>query len=315
LRNKNPINRIDDILETQFKKLEWIFSYAEDIDCKRILFGGDLFHTPSVPDIIATRFIKLLKRHKIPFYFIIGNHDVTGGNTDSKDYSKIGIISECEYAHHVVGAIDFDEFYLTGYDFSKKMECPKIIDPINDFNIKEKSKPVICMVHSMITDEPSIVDGLIHRTINWAEIQINCDLLFCGHFHPGYPIRYSGLGGVPVVNCGALIRQEASHTDLHRDPQICVIKIDKGKVKLNFEIVPHDKEVFDMTKIISKNFKEHEKYKFIEALKQLKDEDTCGNNVIENLKKISLSKYNENVEEKIDQEVIDMCVKKLEELT
>ena len=312
LRNKNPINRIDDILETQFQKLEWIFSYASEIEAEGILFGGDLFHTPSVPDIVANRFIKLLKKHKLPFYFIIGNHDVVGGNADSRDYSKIGIISECDYAVHANKPIFLDSCVLVGYDFSKAMECPQVIDPIADFQLIDT--PVLCMVHSMITDEPSIKDGNIYRTIHWGEIQINCDVLFCGHFHPGYPIRYSGLGGVPIVNCGAAIRQEASHTDLHRDPQICVIKIKDKKVKLSFETIPHSKDVFDISKITSKQLKEDEKYKFVEALKQLKDQDTCGTSIVEKLKKISVDQFNKDSEDKIDQTVIDKCVSKIEEL-
>ncbi len=310
-RTKSPLNRNDDILESLMVKFEWCLEFAAERNAE-IIHTGDLFHTPSVPDQVANRIVRLFKKYNSRVHYIIGNHDVTGGNCEAIDYSKVGLLAEYPWFTLLAKEpVIYDDCILTGYDFSKAMECPEIIDPVKDFNLKDIKVPLICCVHSMIVDEPHLfVDGKF-KTINWGTVNCTADILLTGHFHPGWSGIRENAYGVRFINPGAMTRQEASKTDINRKPQLTLIKIKKKDVDIRFVEIPHKKDVFNLEVLSVKSEIEEEKNRFIEALESLKGEDLMGLNVTQMLQSM---KVNEVTKEFLDDEIVDMCKKKLEEI-
>lgn len=311
-RIKAPINRTDNILESLLIKFEWVLKRAKELNAE-IIHGGDMFHTPSIPDWIAIKIIKLIKSYKRKIYFIIGNHDVTGGNSEAYDFAKIGLFAEHDWFTLIAPKpIIFDNHIICGYDFSKTMECPEIIDPCRDFNLGH-DKPIICCVHSMITDEPSVnVDGN-YRTIRWNVINSTADLILTGHYHPGFEIQENKLG-VKFANPGAMIRQEGSKIDINRIPRVAVIHVRKNGIEIGYENIPHRKDVFNLDQITMKFDKEFEKQQFIEALQSLSDEELMGDNIISILDELSKKKLPEDIKELLNKDILKKCKDKILEI-
>ena len=90
-RESTPINRKDtDILTTlekKFAKLK-VICVEEKIDF--IVHGGDLGHNWDWKLSLLNRVDKLIKDLGIPFYSIIGNHDVPGKNI--LEYPNTGLL-------------------------------------------------------------------------------------------------------------------------------------------------------------------------------------------------------------------------------
>lgn len=313
-RTKIPINRTDDILESLFAKFEWCLEYAAEMGAK-IIHTGDLFHTPNVPDFVATRVVRLFKKYESEVYFIIGNHDVTGQNVNTYDYSKIGLMAEYKWFHLLAKKpVKFDKCWLVGYDYCKEMECPNIIDPAKDFNLPDTKLPVIACVHSMITDEPPVIIGGKTRTINWNSINTSATLVISGHYHPGWIGVKTNVFGADFINPGALIRQTASHEDMTREPKMCILTPQENKIKVRFKVVPHKKDVFNLAQLIGKKTALQEKNNFIEALESIRDEDVMGNNVVDIIDGLKSKKLPEDISELLTDKVLDCCKKKILEL-
>jgi DNA repair exonuclease SbcCD nuclease subunit len=294
------------------EKFEYVLEYAAETNSK-IIHGGDLFHTPSVPDFVATRIVRLFKKYESEVYFIIGNHDVTGGNVESYDYSKIGLMAEYKFFHLLAKQpVLFEDsneiIMLCGYDYSKKMECPEIIDPKRDFKI-DKDIPIICVVHSMIVNDLAVVIEGKFKTINWKSINMTANTILTGHYHPGFGIQKDQLGG-EFINPGAMARLEASKSEIVREPKFALYINGKWSLKP----IPFKKNVFDLRKMEIKSSSEEEKNKFIEALNNLKDEDLAGNNILKILDNIKNMEVSDELKDCLTNEIIEKCRIRIEDL-
>lgn len=308
-RTSTPVSRIDNILESLFEKFEWVLKYAAENNAD-ILHGGDLYHTPSVPDFVATRVVKIFKKYGRQVYFIIGNHDVSGGNCITYDYSKIGLMAEYPWFHLIGGkTIEFKECYLSGFDYSKDMECPENIEVQRIIN-----KPSICMIHSMLTDDQPIIVNGKNKTINWCSVRTDCDLILSGHFHPGWKGVRENPFGVRFINPGAMTRQTAAAEDMYRKPKIVIIEVKDGKLDIKFKIIPHRKDVFNLGMVEGKKLKDLEKNRFLEALASLRDEDIMGGNVLNILESFK-DNNSEELKEFVSDKILEMCKDKIKELS
>jgi len=309
-RSKVPINRNDDILESLLKKMEWVYDFASKNGIKKIIHGGDFFNSPSPSDYVINKIFELVAKYShIKNYYIIGNHDLIGGNTNSAEHCKIGILKYFPNFFHL-GCVEFKNCFLCGYDYSKINECPESIDPHEDFSIKTK-KHVIVVVHSMICDDRQIFVNKKIKTINWGSILTTASVVLSGHYHPGIGVRENSLGSF-FVNPGAMIRQEASKIELKREPKIAVIKVGKT-VSVKTVKIPHKRNVFNLERLEGKINTDYERMKFMEALEDLKDEDLMAGNILEILD--NLNPNNSKLKGVLSKKVVRMCKNKIKELT
>lgn len=314
-RNESPIHRTDNIFETQLEKLRWILEFAKKNNAQ-IIHGGDMFHKPSPPDIVGNRVAQLFDEFGIDVYYILGNHDVTGSNSDSFDYGLIGMFRYYKWFHFLHDKyLETDDCYVFGFDFSKETECAdyisyeEIIDPNNMINRKR----IIQVVHNMIVDEPSVVINGKYKTICWKEVTSTSDIVLCGHFHPGIGIKENTLD-VQFVNPGAMVRLEASDIEVNREPKVALIKIEK-EIKIELVIIPHRKDVFDVKKVEFEKSKDKENSAFIGALESIRDEDVMSGNIMNILDKLNPSSLSEELREIITEKTINRCKKKIKEIT
>lgn len=135
-----PINRKDDYIEAQFRKLRQVIDYANEIDAP-ILSAGDLLDKPTIPYWLFNRLVEELKRRKNNFIYIPGNHDSPGHNPDKMNESAIpALISSQAITDWRPGTWSLREGHsLTAVPFGR--EVPAC--PANDnYNILMLHEPV-----------------------------------------------------------------------------------------------------------------------------------------------------------------------------
>lgn len=93
IRPTAPINRKDDYVEAQFRKLRQMIDYSNGIGA-RMLIGGDLLDKPTIPYWLLNRLIFELRLHKREIYVIPGNHDLRGHNLASLSEGALATLSE-----------------------------------------------------------------------------------------------------------------------------------------------------------------------------------------------------------------------------
>ena len=80
LRPTAPINRKDDYVEEQFKKLDFVIDYANDLGAE-IVIGGDVFdRAANHPSWFVNRVLAYFRRAKSLVTAVPGNHDLIGHN-------------------------------------------------------------------------------------------------------------------------------------------------------------------------------------------------------------------------------------------
>jgi len=175
-------------------------------------------------------------------------------------------------------------------------------------NEKYKDKTIIVVVHSMITDEPSVtIDGRA-KTINWCSIQTSADIVLTGHYHPGFEMKKNPFGTM-FINPGSVVRLEASKIEMSRKPKIVVIEVEKRNVDVKFVEIPHDSNVFNIDAKNAIISSEDEKQKFINALDSLKDEEIMSGNInkmLDNIKNLP-----DDMKSIVTQKIIDRCKAKV----
>ena len=93
IRPTAPINRKDDYVEAQFRKLRQMIDYSNSL-CARMLIGGDLLDKPTVPYWLLNRLITELRRHEREIYVVPGNHDLVGNNYELVNQCSLKTLSE-----------------------------------------------------------------------------------------------------------------------------------------------------------------------------------------------------------------------------
>lgn len=315
-RSVSPINRNDDILETALRKTKFIYDYADKHKISVIVHGGDICHTPSPPDYVTNKVIKLLSSYgdTTKTYYILGNHDCVGNNTQRAEHCRIDLFKYYDFMVHL-GWKEFDSFYLCGIDFSKEMECSDIIDPDKYYpnHRIDNSKPLICIVHSMIVDEPTLIINNKKKTIMWSDIMAKADLILTGHYHPGFGIKKDKMG-TQFANPGSLLRLEASKEEMEREPAFLHIKIKDNAVKVKMIKVPYDENAFKISEVENMRSSRLEKIQFAQALEELSDTEIMGDNIISILDNLKKSKQYKDIKEYASQKVIKMCKERIMEI-
>jgi len=307
-RTKTPICRIDNFLENTLKEYEWVLKRAIELGAS-IIFGGDLFDSPSPSDFVANAVAELIDKYRVKHYVIQGNHDVIGGNRTSYRHTKLGLYRF--YKNFVLlgetDCIEKKDCIIKGWDFSKEFEVPENID----YDYKA-DKMRIYVVHGMIATEPEIVVNNKKKLINPTNIHTNGDIILCGYYHPGFEITLNKLLGIKFVNPGALGRMNIN--DLEREPKIAVIEIlDKDHESVRYEIVPHNKKVYN-EKWQGNKSEIRDGIKFATMLEQVSDEEFMGENVISILDNLKNRDLKDDIRKLLSDKVLNRCKSKIEGL-
>lgn len=229
LRGTNPKNRIDNFTKTLENKLNEIIYLIDDLDIDYVIHGGDLFDRPDLSVAVVSRFAKILKQIKVPFYIVCGNHDIFGHNPKTIDRTMLGLLSSLDF----INIIEKDEVIvlskdgilvqLTGqpyvYDIDSNDKRGYIVEKIND-----GMDYSIHVVHGMLLDRP-FVKGVPFTLIDDIK-QTKADITLSGHYHAGFNNQI--IDGKYFINPGSLARVTNSLEEISRSPKVVVIELNEN---------------------------------------------------------------------------------------
>lgn len=114
LRPTAPINRKDDYVEEQFRKLDFVINYANDLMAE-VIIGGDVFdRAANHPSWFVNRVLAYFRRAKALVTAIPGNHDLIGHSLRTFHDNTLATLSYLSNFYvHVEAATesDGDAFY------------------------------------------------------------------------------------------------------------------------------------------------------------------------------------------------------------
>lgn len=311
-RGSNPASRLDDFPTTILNKFRWVNQKAKDIGATAILHGGDWLETPDVANAFVRELTYILSHSDVPWYGILGNHDIYGQNPETFKKTPLGIaeaagaftrLSEKPTIfkdNNTIVSITGKDSY---FDIDKKIGKE---DYINSEITPDAVN--IHIVHGFLDDHKW--QDVIDCTTIEEVANCNADILLTGHVHQGYGIKR--VNGKIFCNPNALARTTASIGDVNNEVRIAVITIDGKNFDIELVSLPSDvarpaNEVIDRAKLVAE--KEHKKQldKFINSL---------------NTKDISITNNSFNIynilnivakEDNLDDNIISITREKLEQ--
>lgn len=256
---RNPRCRKDNFLDTVIDKLNQIVELSKEKNCDFVLFGGDLFDTPSISNAVAGRCAKVLRKfHKL--IGIAGNHDLFGNNIDNIKSTQLGLFEKA-------GLIDLlykgDILIVNKGNLKIQFTGTPSHFGIDDENIEddyvidktlENIDKSIHIVHGMLMEKqlnPHMkvvtIDSIAHT---------KADLTLCGHYHRGFkPVT---VNGKYFANPGSLSRVSADIGEINRKVGIFYIEISKEDIKI--EVIPlkqqKGEDVLDRSQIEKNQYRE-----------------------------------------------------------
>lgn len=279
LRLSNPISRIDSFPLTQQKKLEKVFSIADEIGAD-IICTGDLFDRPDPSYSLLFKYLSLFKSFKGKFYVVPGNHDIYGANLTTLSRSALGVFAASgavEILSHYPTTLDGVNICGTSYMHEGKAE-------------RVPGKHNILVIHDMILNKKEwkeqenfiYADEYLNNNSGW-------DTIVCGHYH--YRFSVSDKDRI-IVNPGAMVRVKATIGDMSLEPG--VYHYDRHDLKLiSLNAAPSSNVFFPKFKGVDnqQNGNQEMLSEFVESLLSNKEQpiSNLSSIIMEQLNKVGCS--------------------------
>lgn len=268
----NPVNRKDFFPDTLNNKIEEIVKIVNEEEADAIFFTGDLSHSPDTANQVIKRFGQNLLNLNCPAYTIIGNHDIYGGNLNSTERSKIGIldafsvINILQNGQKLILEKDGITLQVTGQSFRTDIDTAE--NKLDFYTVKnEKSDWAMHLVHGFLIDTSL---PFSHTSVNEIAEHTEANITVSGHLH--YPF-YKEVGNKVFFNPGAVGRITASKTEL-RQPKIVKIEFDKEKFTITdipLTSAPDFNDVIDRSKLKTEVAEIYKIEDFINSVKSFSD--------------------------------------------
>jgi DNA repair exonuclease SbcCD nuclease subunit len=243
LRIKPPANRLGDFFQNQIMKLEFILDTAVEHECKYILQPGDLGDRANWQDFLKQYIIELLKHYGVEVLTVLGQHDMKYHALSSLEKTSIKVLEASGVLNILNSVMPHDEnsnVHIYGCSYGMKVEE---VEDQNAFNV--------LVIHRMIIrshgdklwpsqEHYALPSGFLAKYKDF-------DLVVSGDNHTGFIVENEH--DQVLVNCGALMRAEASQAMFDHKPFVVVFDTDDGSYKQIFIPCKPADEVLDRSKI------------------------------------------------------------------
>jgi DNA repair exonuclease SbcCD nuclease subunit len=265
-----PISRLDDLHQTQFIKLKFIFDFAKETNSK-IIIAGDVFNKPRSWNLLP-EMTDFLKKYDIEIFAIFGQHDTYMYSTETRDKTNLGVLAKAglvkilgEKPFPILDNLEWKDLYGVSYG----QEIPKI-EKENHFNVLVIHAPIAAKA---LYPNQQFMDALTFLKEN------PFDLIIAGDIHQKYMFEYEGRY---ICNSGTLLRKEATEYNFTHKPGFWTFDTDK-KEPPKFIEVPHQKaeEILSRTHLDYEKESESVLNEFISSISETKIEE--GVSFTENL--------------------------------
>ena len=237
LTNKSPRCRVDNYVEAQAKKIEFVTQVFHKEECDIALQPGDLCDNWKKPDSFKTFWMGKLNGLGLNLYAVTGQHDMRYHTADMSN-TPFGVLKEA-VGFKLLGANDKVLNKVSLYGASWGEEIPKV---------KDKSAFNILVIHKMIVVEKLWAEQENYEVAGTFLRRNKFDLIVSGDNHNSFHHTKDNRW---LINCGSLMRSEIDQ----KDHKPCVWIFDTGKREAEQVFIPI--EPFD--KVVSTSIAEQEK--------------------------------------------------------
>ena len=294
LKGKNSINRQGNYFADMLVKYDEIIEICQQRNIDTILDGGDTVDTPIVSYSVIDQFVDKIEKAELQYYFLFGNHaERYHSKEHSSDTSMAHILRRSKNFKYLE-KIEGKDFVICGLEYSHTVEedLKNGWEFVPDF-YKDYWK--ILIAHAFIS--PKLFPYASHIVCD--DIKTNADLVLVAHYHSQWEKK---VGNTQYLDIGCLGRN--SVTEANIEPSVIILDTDKRSyevIKLKSAKAGH--EVFDLEKIELLKEKEANLDIFIQSLESVTFQGQTIQNIIENVAQ----------EKKIDREVVNLILQKIEE--
>ena len=209
---KNPKGRSDNLVETQWGKLDFIFKLASENNAA-ILQAGDFFNSPR-SWMLLPMIIEFLKKYpEVSVFGVAGQHDVYMYNEETRYRTNLGILARAGLVK-ILGDIpeSFDDGAVLVYGAHFGSRLP-IID-------KVKGVYQIGVIHAPIA-EAAIYPGQKYWDAKQYLVRNDgYNNILCADIHRSF--NYS-IAGRTILNTGPIIRKEATEYNFQHLPHVYLL--------------------------------------------------------------------------------------------
>ena len=259
LRARAPGNRLGDFKRDRDDKLDFLFNKAQEETCEVILQPGDMGDSATWSDSLKRYAINLMRFFDIRILNVAGQHDLKYHSLGSLDRTSLGVLQ----AAGVVELLDAvclrgsgEDVWFYGASFGEKIPEPN-----------GKAGVHVLVAHTMVLSSekdkwwPGQRDYSIAKTL--LRRHLGFDLIVTGDNHIGFCAED---GNRLLVNCGALMRMEASKQMMDHKPFLVIYDTKTKQWKqIYIPIRPAD-EVLDRKKIEDVQERNEQLEAFVESL-------------------------------------------------
>jgi len=218
----NPVSRKDNLVEVQFKKLDFVINFA--LKHNAILnMPGDIFDTPR-SWYLAPKIAELLSN--VDVYCVYGQHDTYYYNKSTRHATSLGMLDKSNIVtilgeHPVIHPDDNVAFY--GCSITEHIPKPEVTHMLNVLSIHAPiSDTALYSTHEFINAEKFITES-------------EFDIVLCGDIHRKFLFEKNNK---VILNSGPLLRKESTEYNMTHKPGFYFI--DTETKKIEFIEVPHE---------------------------------------------------------------------------
>ena len=258
IADRPPVSRRDDYASAIIGKLAIVGDLARKIGADAVVDSGDFFHiqAPSRNSHgLVQRVMEVHETHyTCPVYFVLGNHDLAGGNPESVSRQPIGTLLRARtftsLGDVTLGGHDRPRVRLVGVPYAPHPTLASL-------RVERGSEDVLVEVCHAYTVAPgtgaSFQELSDEPVFSWEELSsLPADVWLGGHYHRDQGSEV--VGGKRFVFPGSLSRGVYSRDEMDRLPRIAVITFEGeegGPVQTNVRLVrltglPVAEEIFDV---------------------------------------------------------------------
>jgi len=231
LRYMRPRRRIDDFFDTEMIKMHEVMDIAKDKKVDAIFFGGDLCDVQDPSFVVFNFILGLLSENKIPFYSVVGQHDVDSHNMETLYKCGLGGLINAGMVHRL-NDLKIGNAVFKGIDYTSESEV------VCNFPKEDKDLYKIIITHNTITPKPCPFE---HHLI--SDLETNADLVLCGDYHQPFDKMN---GDTRYINPGSLVRLSKDDSDREKVSVILFDTETKEIEKINLESAEMPESVFDL---------------------------------------------------------------------
>lgn len=212
----NPIGRTDDVTETQWGKLGFVFEYAKENNIEYILQPGDFTDIRRSWELLQKLSEFLARYWMVKVLFVLGQHDsyyhdMTNQKTIVGVLNSSGLLTRLTNEPLQIG----DGIFVYGASYGEEVPVPKT------------KQTNILVIHRQI-----LVDKVYAQQTDYDDAQtflkdnVGYDLILCGDAHQRFEKK---IGNKIICNAGPLLRLEATSAMMLHKPGFFIYDTDNKK--------------------------------------------------------------------------------------